>query len=680
MTLRATTNAGPPTLQTAIPEGFVAVPIIPAQAEGPLRICVLCSRQPDSAAGFLIALPSSFESRNLLGCETDAAGCVQRWLEICTQNVSGLADAPAAIRDALSNGLLDERWRDTCRSLNPGQSIRTGWEDEPGPIVWVDAERGEAVYPADSSAGEKWQLCRDDQTLVAAGLPPYSSSLHRYLYLASQKGKTKFVGVTAGAPSNENTAPIETLFGGRSNLVVVNPGGLMLIRPHNPVSLASLIEILSGKRGEVVLHGRSTVSLKLPLETTDDDRRSLDDAWLFMGTHGRWGRLMEAFHLKLRLLADAVTAVHATVRQLQRPLLNIADDHFAVRVAEPGCGLPVLWTSRLSLTDSGDAIELPIQSSDVRYYVPGPRSAPGIYRPPGTFGRQVQGRCTLRIREVLPDAGGLTIAQGTFFTQERMTVARSDLAWIRLALGSGSIDLYAHLEAEAALAAGELRFRTVGQRLVPETAKQLRSLEGVALPEATFELIPLISSPCDLYALGVLAVRTLLVNAGLTHAAALDAMTTLARQVGQQDDQTTSLRLRVRSILEGNRRLLSELGPDRLAWEPVDPAQALDLIPMELWCDALAMIVRMFPGYGPDSICRDWGDVNPLAKHLVFEATIKELETLLLRTRSLIMIDWRFNREIHAVIRSQTVGLPSKPQSKPALTPRPAISDAPFLT
>jgi hypothetical protein len=671
---RASTKIGSPALPTGVPEGFAAVPIIPAQAEGPLRICVLCSRQADPAAGHVVALPSSFESRNLIGCLTDSAGCVQQWLEICTQNVIGLADAPAAIRDALSNRVLDERWRDTCRALNPGQNIHTGWEDEPGPIVWLDPARGEPIYPVDST-GEKWQLCRDDQALVDAGLPVYSSSLHRYLSLASQKGKSKFVAVTSGAPSNANTAPLESLFGGRSDLVVINPGGLMLIRPHNPVSLASVIEILGGKRGEVVLHGRSAVALKLPLEATDDSERSIEDAWLFMGAHGRWGRLMEAFHLKLRLIADAVTVVHLVLRQLQRPLLNIADDHFSVRVAEPGCGLPILWTSRLSLTDSGDAIELPIKSSDLRYYMPGPRSAAGIYRPPGTFGRQVQGRCSLRIREVLPDAGGLTIAQGTFFTQERMTVARSDLAWIRLALGSGSIDLYAHLETEPALAAGELRFRTVGQRLAPETVKQLRSLEGVSLPEASFELIPLISSPCDLYALGVLAVRVLLVNAGLTHAAALDAMTTLARQVGQQEDDTASLRLRVRSILEGNKRLLTELGPDRLAWEPVDPAQALDLIPMELWCDALAMIVRMFPGYGPDSICRDWGDVNPLAKHLVFEATIKDLDMLLLRTRSLIMIDWRFNREIHAVIRSQTVGLPSKS----ATMPKPQMSDAPFL-
>ena len=35
-----------------------------------------------------------------------------------------------------------------------------------------------------------------------------------------------------------------------------------------------------------------------------------------------------------------------------------------------------------------------------------------------------------------------------------------------------------------------------------------------------------------------------------------------------------------------------------------------------------------------------------------------DLNRLLLRTRSLIVIDWRFNREIHAVIRRYRVGMP----------------------
>ena len=38
------------------------------------------------------------------------------------------------------------------------------------------------------------------------------------------------------------------------------------------------------------------------------------------------------------------------------------------------------------------------------------------------------------------------------------------------------------------------------------------------------------------------------------------------------------------------------------------------------------------------------------------EAFRSDLDSLLLRTRSLIVIDWRFNREIHAVIRNYLKG------------------------
>jgi hypothetical protein len=43
--------------------------------------------------------------------------------------------------------------------------------------------------------------------------------------------------------------------------------------------------------------------------------------------------------------------------------------------------------------------------------------------------------------------------------------------------------------------------------------------------------------------------------------------------------------------------------------------------------------------------------------HKAFDAAIERLEALVVRTRSLIVIDWRFNREIHSVIRRFEVGL-----------------------
>ncbi len=96
---------------------------------------------------------------------------------------------------------------------------------------------------------------------------------------------------------------------------------------------------------------------------------------------------------------------------------------------------------------------------------------------------------------------------------------------------------------------------------------------------------------------------------------------------------------------------MASLGPHRLIREAVEPKDALQLLPSELWFDTLATIVRLFPGIGPDSICRDYGDVPSLALETVFNRPLEELEKLLVRSRSLIVIDWGANREIHSAIK-----------------------------
>ena len=110
-------------------------------------------------------------------------------------------------------------------------------------------------------------------------------------------------------------------------------------------------------------------------------------------------------------------------------------------------------------------------------------------------------------------------------------------------------------------------------------------------------------------------------------------------------------------IFRRDRRWVESLGPQRLTHDSMTPADAFDLVPVEVWWQTLASVIRMFPGIGPDSTCRDWADARLHGLHRVFEQPARDLETLLIKTRSLIVIDWRFNREIHAVIRRLTTGL-----------------------
>jgi hypothetical protein len=154
-----------------------------------------------------------------------------------------------------------------------------------------------------------------------------------------------------------------------------------------------------------------------------------------------------------------------------------------------------------------------------------------------------------------------------------------------------------------------------------------------------------------MYSLAVLGARALLVDADTTLAIATDELLSLARQVALQHQANTPLGERIRAIFQADSRWLNSLGPHRLTRDTLTPQEAFDLVPANLWFDTLALLVRMFPGVGPDSFCRDFGDAPRGGLNKIYEPVQNHLDTLLIRTRSLVVIDWRFNREIHAVLR-----------------------------
>jgi len=644
-----------------LPDGYTAIPVSEDQKAAALKICLLVRQEADPVAGRLVVLRDTIDARVLLGCIVDAGGRVHQWVEVGVQNLDGLADALPACREALTNAVLDQRWErhfKALEALGPAEVLQTGWEIAHPAPTYLDVSRLEPVHPVDAESGSAWQLCQDDELLAKKDLPKYSTSLHRYLYVPALGKKSPFIPVTRNAPTSAATKPIDEITGGKADLIPFNPGGgLILVRRHSPIRLEDFIGLLSGGSWEGIPHGRSVLDLgSVTGALRGDDSLRASDGRLFLGAHGRWGRLLETFHLKLRLLADAVASVRSMLLHRQQPTLNLTADSFQVRLGEPGQGLPFLWTARAVLVDPGDAVALPIEGSDAVYYLRAMEAGTSIYQPQAV-GESVRGRGSVRIRKVLQEGSGPTIVEGTLQTQERVRTARNDLVWLRLSLSCGRLDLYARLDVKAALASGEWRFRTLGQRLSEEASTALRAAEGVPIPEVTLEVIPLLSSPCDLYALGVLAVRTLLVDNKTTLPVALDEVLSLAKEVANEHDPAVDLSSRIKVIFNRDPRWVQSLGPQRLTQEEVNPGDAFDLIPSEVWWSTLAMILRMFPGAGPDSTCQDYGDAQPGGIHKVFDRAIADLDELIVRTRSLIVIDWRFNREIHAVIRSHLTGI-----------------------
>ncbi len=639
-----------------LPDGYVAIPISEDQESAVLKVCVLVKQQADTVGGHLVLLCDTINAKVFLGCIVDACGQVLEWLELWIQCNETLINTVSATRQSLSNAVLDDRWRrqvSAFEQLDKAGAVRTGWETSHPLPTFLDISTLAPIHPKDTVSGSHWQLCTDEGLLQQKGLPGYGNSLHRYLYIPAQSSDSYFIPLTSGAPTNASTKPMSEIYPDPSRMIPFNAGaGLMMVKKHFPIGLETFIDILSNATWDMLKHGTSVIDLGAGINALKKDETAFTrEGRLFLESHGRCGRLVETFHLKLRLLADIVSSVHSMVCHLQQPLLNINPDNWRISLGRPGRGLPFLWTAGAVLTDPGDAIPLAIARSDQQYYLPSLAGGMSVYRPLVTS-LPTKGHASIRIRQVLPDTGDTTILEGTFTTHERVDTASRDIAWLRVNLAHGDIDLYAHLEIDSAMALGEWRFRTIGQNINDAATADLRAAEGVPLPNIPFEIIPLLSSPCDLYSLAVMAVRILLTDNKTSLPVAVDETLSLAKQIAANYDENIDLAARIKNTFAEDDRWVQSLGPQHLTFDDTSPQDALSIMPDQLWFKTLAMILKMFPGLGNDSECIDYGDANQGGLHKVFERTIANLDNLILKTRSLIVADWKSNQEICDLIQN----------------------------
>jgi hypothetical protein len=637
-----------------IPDGYVAVPVHRVE-DSPLRLCVLARQTPDPVAGQFVILRELHDARVFAGCVTDAGGKLRDWVELWVQNVDGLDASLPAYRETFSNHALDWRWKDCADALAaiaPEGFLETGWESKHPRPTFLDLAKAAPVFPGEGD--DRWELCQDDRILREAALPPYTTSLFRYLYQPGKGNSTGFIPTVTNAPENAVTTPLSSATANH-HLAFNTQAGLMIATTLAPIPYEDHADLLSGKPWKGIEHGKKTIAFGgVYSGLADWQEIQQDGAHLFLGAQGRAGRLVETFHLKLQLFTDALRLVRSFVQRQQLPFLNLAADSFRVKLEDVGSKLPYLWTARCALVKPSHAYALPIEAGEFRHFIRARVPGTSAYLPEG-LSNSLQGSGSVRIRKVMPPDQGRTSVEGTLVLQEKVSVSPHDLLWIRLPLPGGRVDLYGHLYQTESLAQGEARFRTIPQKLSESVVKALTSSEGVSFARSPFEIVPLLSTPCDLYALAVLAVRTFLVNEQTSLAVSLDEMLSLARQIGTHPEQSkqdgsATLAQRVGELLKKDARFGEALGSHRLIREEVKPEEVYKIIPAELWHSLLAAIVRMFPGLGPDSVAKDFGDAPALALESVFDAPLADLEQLLLRSRSLIVIDWTYNREVSSAI------------------------------
>jgi hypothetical protein len=630
-------------------KGYRAVPISETDKHSALRLCAVVREAPDPVAGAFVLLRDTLDASVYLGCLVDTGGYIHCWVELWIQNINGLQGTFESYREAVSNHSVDERWKKRAAflaRLDRSRKIEISSETvHPLPVYFDLALTGPA-NPKEPASSQPWELCLDDALLEEHGLPRYSTSLARYLYLR-QTAKPPFLPVATGSPENESTQEPRQVLG---PLVPLNPGGgFMMLRKFAPLSFESYVDLISGQPWKGLEEGTKVFKLAGVYRTLQNaDAIQQGGGHLFLGKHGRAGRLIETFHLKLDLLLQAVRLVQTFVRDEQLPFLNLSADSFRVSLAESSQNLPFLWTGAVSLSVFGGAFALPIEKSDVRYFVAPGGDTASIYNPV-TSNHTMSMTGAVRIRKVLSQDDGFVL-EGTLSTQQRIALSPTDLLWLRLTLSPGRVDFYANVF--EGLASGEQRFRTLPQKLPEHLGMALVSAEGVRFPHVLCGSLPMRSSPFDLHALATLGVRTLLVNNENTLPVALDEISSLAQSVAHLGEGVDFSK-GVRELCASDARWRTSLGPHRLLNpQSLTPEEALAYLPAEVWWDAIGLLIQCFPGLIPASFCANFGDAPPLALHSVFDPVIEALEKLSLRTRSLLFVDWTYNAEVKSVAQA----------------------------
>jgi hypothetical protein len=636
--------------QFTIPSGFRFAPLDLGGSRPALALGLLLREEADPIAGHFIPIRQTVDARVFLGAVCDNADRIIELVEIWVQTLADLDPARLGFEATLNNACFESRWEAQLQALEaaaPAAFIDVSGLEANGAPLLVDTEKFQLVALHQVLESDQWALCRDEAALELAQLPAYPSSMARYLYQPQLASKTDFIPVNDTAPRNEFTKELEELLPQGARYRPFNlEAGRLAARKLAHMELVDFSRLIGGEPW------RGMDQAKIPFlpdglgrTLQDIDRLRDGGEHLFRSGEGLPGRMAEAFFLKLTVWEELFSLVRESVRRVQTPFYSLAPASFRMRLAGISPHLPWLWAFRAELADTPDSFVLPSMTPDTRFFKPLRSSGFSVYRPQAMTG-SIRSTGSLRLRRVRDTGKGEVVLEGTLDASERIEGCKSDLVFIRIPLGAESLDVFAQVSAEEGLAHGEVRFTTLGQPVSPEMRESLKACEGVPLPRVPFELMPIMRTPCDVYSLAVIAVELLLVNPTNTLPVALDESLSMGRQIAVGEGGTEPLRDRVARLFESDPRWRASLGPQRLLVEEVSVEQGAEVFPTELWTHFLAVLIRCFPGIGPDSCHGDFGAVSPFALEHAFDEPLEEIAALRRRARSLILIDWTRNREI----------------------------------
>ncbi len=629
------------------------VPIPEPQPESPVSVCLLLQEPTQADECPFVLLREVPGSRVYLGGLCDAAGRVQEWLEIWVQEPELKTETLSSQGKSLDNSTFDRLWRaefECAQSSFPESILVTGMESRnPRPLL-IQRVSGTSALSFARTQTTPWQLCRDDELLQSLGLPPYATSCHRYLHEAGAAGKKLLLATSPDAPVNANVRGVEHLLAAGDFSTVFNPhAGLVRVTRFTPLELEEYLQVLEGRTWSGPPPLLQTEGIYNALAQWSAQRRGM--AFVLHPDESLGQRLEEVFYLKLRTLLELVKAVRIYVKEHQAPLLNLGPASFRVSLPDVAEEFPALWGAKFHLVRPSQAYPLNIPLAKEKYFVRIGRVEASPFLPEG-LGAYGFGIGSIRLRHVMRQDAGV-ILEGTLLAEDYVGANTHDLLWFKLPMHDQRLEFFANICTSEPVGPKEVRFRTVPTPLAAPLADRLKAAAGTVFQRSRYEICPLLSSPCDVFSLGIIGTRILLANSQSNLPVLVDEVLSLIGRIAKQPKDTQGLAAELKALATQDREAFDRISPQALIEAGDSPEQARAKLPIEVWWEAIAVLFRFFPGLGAHSFCPNLGEAAPGALETVFDQPVSELERLVRRLRNVLLPSVTANQELAQLLRDE---------------------------
>lgn len=451
------------------------------------------------------------------------------------------------------------------------------------------------------------------------------------------------VGLHPESPACKFSRPASELWGTEQGLIPFNPhGGHMMVVKHHPVNLDRFLNWIYG----VDAAGKTAEAPLSPVEHLALDWKTtrVSQSTLFLGEKGRWSHHLEMFHIKLMLIRGMFQEVKSLTAAHQMPLFNLSPSQFALELPSNLTGSPWLWGARVRLMVPGESMPVALPESQSMIFRKEGPSRSHAYLPEG-LGLFSAGTGEVTLSKIMTNKERMFVIDFWLQVDDTLQLTEKDLVRVLIPLAEERVNL-AGFMSERDPATRRIRIQTIPMNFPEE---KLLKLEAVGVFRGCpFEVLPLWSSPCDLFSLAVLAAKILLSGPGNPVSGVREKLRMIAAglppQAGHEDCSAWLERQ-----FSSNKELQECLGPKHAGAGELQAEEAAELIPSELWRDVLIWLARLFPGWGAHSYCHGLENEGE-ALDVVFDAPLKDLDRLIETSRLALFSDYHMSDDMESLL------------------------------